>query len=207
MHEAHGVRLHLGTTVAGVAESGDGTIVAELSDGVRVEADGLLVGVGATPNVGWLEGSGLEVGPSGVACDETLLVAPGVVAAGDLARWMLPGPDGRLAPVRVEHRTTAAEQGDHAAATLLGDREPFVPVPYVWSDQYGLKIQVLGLPQPEDETVVVAGDVADGRAVIACGRAGRLSAVIGLGMPRALMQLRPLLVNGAGLEEASGLLD
>lgn len=206
MHEANGVRLHLGTTVVSVAQSGDGTIVAELSDGVRVEADGLLVGIGAAPNVGWLENSGLEVGPSGVACDETLLAAPGVVAAGDVARWLLPGPDGQLAPVRVEHRTTAAEQGDHAAATLLGGREPFAPVPYVWSDQYAMKIQVLGLPQPEDETVVVAGEPSEGRAVIACGRAGRLAAVIGFGMPRALMQLRPLLVNGADLAEASRLL-
>ncbi len=201
LHEAHGVRLLLGRGVESLSERSDGTVQAVLTDGSSVEADVLLAGVGAVPNVEWLDDSGLEVGPSGVQCDGTLLAGPGVVVAGDLALW--PAGAGGTARVRLEHRTNAAEQGDHAAATLLGDSKAFDTVPYVWSDQYDVKIQVLGLPQPEDECRVVVRGAEEGRFVAMYGRGGLLTGAVGFHMPRQLMQIRPMLASPTPYEEAT----
>lgn len=200
LHEGHGVRFHLGVVLESISSAGaDGTLVAVLGSGERLEADAVLVGVGAVPNVSWLEGSGLDVSPGGVVCDETLRAAPGVVVAGDLARWPF-GAEG--VPIRLEHRTNAAEQGEHAAGTLLGEQQPFETVPYVWSDQYDAKIQLLGLPRPDDECVVVDGSLDEGRFVALYGRQGMLQAAIGFSMPRSLMRLRALLLKKTPFAEA-----
>ncbi len=144
LHRDHGVDLRLGVGVAGF----DGTARVErvrLDDGSAIDADVVVVGVGVGPVTDWLEGSGLQI-DNGVVCDETLLAAPGVVAAGDVTRWPNPLFDGEL--MRLEHWTNAAEQGVAAARRLLyGDGaapEPFAPVPFVWSDQYDRKIQTVG---------------------------------------------------------------
>lgn len=205
-HREHGVGFFLGTSLASVDRTTDGDLSCVLSEGTVVRADALLVGIGAVPAVGWLEGCGLPAGPDGVPCDRSLVVAPGVVVAGDIARWPLAAGGS----VRLEHRTNAAEQGDHAAASLLaslsGTRpEPFQTVPYVWSDQYDLKIQVLGLPQPDDGVAVVEGSVEERRFLALYEREGRLSAAVAFGRPRALMRFRPLLERGAAFSEATAL--
>jgi 3-phenylpropionate/trans-cinnamate dioxygenase ferredoxin reductase subunit len=202
LHERHGVRLLLGRGVAAAVERPGGGIRAELTDGTMLDADLALVGVGAAPNVEWLEGSGLEVGPAGVACDSCLRAGPGVVVAGDLALWRM--EDGRQ--VRIEHRTNAAEQGDHAAAVLLGATAAFETVPYVWSDQYDVKIQVLGLPEPDDECRIVVGSPGEGRFAAVYGRGGVVSGAVGFSMPRQVMRLRPLIASGAPYDEALELL-
>jgi len=204
MHRAHGVDLRLATHLEAVdtgADSGSG-VRCLLSDGTSVEADALLVAVGVLPATSWLEGSGLDASGDGIRCDKSLTAAPGVVAAGDLARWPHPMTGETL---RVEHRTNAAEQGEHAAKSLLagpGGRPGFAPVPYVWSDQYDSKIQVIGMPHETDETVVVDGSLKSSRFVVAYGREERLTGVLGCSRPRALMAYRPLLERGASFEEA-----
>jgi 3-phenylpropionate/trans-cinnamate dioxygenase ferredoxin reductase subunit len=211
MHREEGVRFRLDMLVESVEAGELGPLRCRLSSGEDLEVDALLVGIGAAPSLSWLHGSGLEAGPDGVVCDDSLLAAPGVVVAGDVARWPLPHGE----TVRVEHRTNAAEQGDHAAASLLAHlglltgEFPEAPasylVPYVWSDQYGVKIQVLGLPRPDDDVVVVEGDPADRRFVALHGRGGRLVAVVGFARPRHVMSLRPLLERHASLEEAKAM--
>jgi len=207
LHRDHGVDLRLGTTIAGVeagAQPGSG-VRCLLSDGKSLEADALLVAIGAQPATAWLEGSGLEVGRDGLDCDSSLTAAPGVVAAGDLARWPHPLTG---EPLRIEHRTNAAEQGEHAALSLLagaGPRPAFAPVPYVWSDQYDSKIQVIGTPRAGDEAVVVDGSFAELRFVVAYGREGRLTGALGFSRPRALMAYRGLLERGSSFEEALAL--
>jgi len=204
IHRDHGVDLRLGATIVSVdtgSEKGSGLRCA-LSDGRVVEGDALLVAVGVGPETSWLDGSGLDIGHGGLACDASLTVAPGVVAAGDLARWPHPLTGESL---RIEHRTNAAEQGEHAAKSLLageGQRAGFAPVPYFWSDQYDHKIQVIGSPQPSDEAVVVDGSLAELRFVVLFGRAGRLSGALGFSRPRALMAYRPLIERAASFEEA-----
>ena len=169
VHRDHGVDLRLGV---GVAEIGGGDRVEQvvLSDGTRLDADVVVVGVGVIPNTEWLEGSGLEI-RNGVVCDETCLAAPGVVAAGDVARW-----PNRLfgQSMRVEHWDNAIDQGMAAARRLLAgdDAEPFAPVPWFWSDQYDRKIQLAGRSGPDDEVVVVTGSPEERRLAAIYGRAG-----------------------------------
>ncbi|MGH9292913.1 MAG: oxidoreductase C-terminal domain-containing protein, partial [Acidimicrobiales bacterium] len=205
LHLGQGVKFHLGETVERLVDKGGGRLVATLSGGHEVDADAVVVGVGAAPNVGWLGSSGLEVALGGVACDERLLAAPGVAVAGDIAAFPFRAGSGEITRVRVEHRTMAAEQGEHAAAALLGRRDPFEPVPYVWSDQYDVKIQVLGLPGPSDQVVVVDGSLESRRFVACLGRHGVFAAAVSFGRPRPLMKLRPLLARGASFAEALAL--
>jgi NADPH-dependent 2,4-dienoyl-CoA reductase/sulfur reductase-like enzyme len=205
LHADAGVRLLTGVGVEGVATSGspgDGgrsvTGVA-LSDGSVVPAEVVVVGIGVRPATDWLEGSGLALA-DGVVCDETLHAAPGVVAAGDVCRWR--DPSG--AELRVEHWENAAEQGRQAAESLLADSAAaaYDAVPYFWSDQYGIKIQVVGHSQPADEVKVVEGSVDERRFVACYGRQGRLVAVLAFHRPRLLVRYRELLVGGASFEEA-----
>ena len=203
LHERNGVTVRTGVTVAGILgeERAEGV---RLADGTVLVADVVVVAIGAAPETAWLGGSGLVV-DDGVVCDASLHAAPYVVAAGDVAR--VPGSPGE-GTLRLEHWTNAAEQGAHAARALLAGREaaePFTSVPYVWSDQYDTKFQLIGLPGPDDDVVVVDGSFTDGTFLACCGRDGRLVAAMGAGRPRQLMAVRPLLVRGAPLREAAEL--
>ena len=206
LHRAHGVELLTGTSVAGVRADAQGAVAGvELADGTVVPADVVLVGIGVTPTTGWIEGSGLEL-QDGVVADATLHAAEGVVVAGDLARWF---DEDLGVHRRVEHWENAADQGMHAARSLLRGRrsaEAYRPVPYFWSDQYDLKIQMLGSPSPDDELSVVDGTVADGRFVALYGRGNRLAGALGFGRPRQLMAFRALLERHASFDEARSLL-
>jgi len=213
LHAESGVDLRTGAAVAAVHRPGVGggeegaAGRVELADGASVPADVVVVGIGVVPSVEWLDGSGLTV-DNGVVCDTALFAADGVVAAGDLARWDWTH-DGGTELVRIEHWQLAAEMGVAAARSLLAGRAraaAFDPVPYFWSDQYGVRIQVLGRPQPDDEVDLVDGTLADGKFVALYGRAGRLAAALAVGRPRQLMAFRPLLAAGASFAEARALL-
>ncbi|MGH9088555.1 MAG: NAD(P)/FAD-dependent oxidoreductase [Acidimicrobiales bacterium] len=213
LHARHGVTLRTGVVVAAVEPAGAGSetaTVVELSDGTSLPADVVVVGIGVVPTTAWLEGSGLAL-DDGVMCDDRLFAADGVVAAGDLARWRWRDPGGERA-TRIEHWEVASQMGGAAARNLLAGRaaaEPFDPVPYFWSDQYGLRIQVLGRPEPTDEVVVVDGDpqAGDGKFVALYGRSGRLAAALAISRPRQLMAFRPLLAAGASWDEGLHLLE
>ncbi len=202
LHERHGVDMRTGTSVTGFV--GDPQVEGvRIGAGEMLPADVVVVAIGANPGTGWLDGSGIAV-DDGVVCDSSLLVSPGVVTAGDVARFTY---GAESTPVRLEHWTNAAEQGAHAARTLLagpGRAAPFAPVPYVWSDQYDVKIQVVGLPGPDDDVEVVDGSLESGKFVACCGRDGRLVAAIGMGRPRQLMAFRPLVARGVSLAETVG---
>jgi NADPH-dependent 2,4-dienoyl-CoA reductase/sulfur reductase-like enzyme len=200
LHHDHGVDLRTGVAVAGF-DGHDRVERVRLTDGSAVDADVVVVGVGVAPNVDWLTGSGLELA-DGVVCDARCRTsAPGVVAAGDVARW-----HNQLFEVdmRVEHWTNATEQGTAAARALLAGEgaEAFAPVPYFWSDQYDAKIQFVGIAGPDDEVRVVDGSVAERRFVALYGRAGRLVGALALGRPRLLMLYRRLIADRASWDEA-----
>ncbi len=201
LHRAHGVDLHLGVGVAGF-EGRDRVEAVRLDDGRVVDADVVVVGVGVRPATDWLEGSGLTL-ENGIVCDETCLAAPRIVAAGDVARW--PNPRFGGEPMRLEHWTNAAEQGVYAGRRLLLDdaAEPFDPVPFVWSDQYDVKIQVAGVVRGDDRIELVEGSVAEHRFVAAVGRAGRLVGAVAFNRPRPLMQLRRLVADGTGFDDSA----
>ncbi|HXA30724.1 MAG TPA: FAD-dependent oxidoreductase [Acidimicrobiales bacterium] len=183
---------------------GTGPISVHLDDGEVLHADVVVVGIGVTPAVDWLAGSGLEV-DNGLVCDEFLFAAPDVVAAGDVARWTHRGLNRSL---RVEHWTNAAESGVAATRNLLHGRdaaEAYEPVLFFWSDQYATKIQLVGRPSPDDEVVIVDGSVEE-RKLVALYRDGdRLSGALAFSRPRQLMSYRPLLAAGASFDEALAL--
>ncbi|MGH9040915.1 MAG: NAD(P)/FAD-dependent oxidoreductase, partial [Acidimicrobiia bacterium] len=201
LHREHGVDLRTSVGVEGL----DGTGRVEqvrLTGGGSVAADVVVVGVGVVPATGWLESSGLEL-RNGVVCDETCATAaPGVVAAGDVARWpnRLFGEE-----MRIEHWSNAVEQGAAAAQRLLaapGEAEPFAPVPYFWSDQYDTKIQFLGRVAPDDDVAVVDGSPGDGRFVALFGQAGRLTGALAFSRPRQLMAYRRLIAAASSWDDA-----
>jgi NADPH-dependent 2,4-dienoyl-CoA reductase/sulfur reductase-like enzyme len=206
LHADAGVALRTGVGVDRVvAESaatpGTSPISVHLEDGEVLHADVVVVGIGVTPAVDWLAGSGLEVG-DGLVCDEFLFAAPDVVAAGDVARWTHRGLNQSL---RVEHWTNAAESGVAATRNLLHGRdaaEAYEPVLFFWSDQYATKIQVVGRPSPDDEVVVVDGSVEERKLVALYRHGDRLSGALAFSRPRQLMSYRPLLAAGASFDEA-----
>ena len=208
VHREHGVDLRTGVQVEAI--EGDGRVErVRLGDGSVVEASVVVVGVGVVPETAWLEGSGLTI-DNGVVCDETCLAAPGVVAAGDVARWPNPLFDGQM--MRLEHWTNATEQGVYAARRLLAGDDgaelgPFAPVPFVWSDQYDRKIQTVGMVSAEaDVDVHIAHGTLDERQFVALfGRAGRLLGALGFNRPRFVMQYRRIIAERGSWADALAL--
>ena len=191
LHADHGVRLLCGTGVRRL--TGVGRVEGvELEDGRILPADLVLVGVGAQPNVEWLQGSGLELG-NGVVCDAGGLTSvPGVVAVGDCSAWY----DGRLArPHRVEHWTGALDRPKRAVATLLSGNSagPDVAPAYFWSDQYDVRIQFAGHAASADTVNIEDGDPADRSFLAVYRRGDEPVAVLGMNQPRAFTRWRRLL--------------
>jgi NADPH-dependent 2,4-dienoyl-CoA reductase/sulfur reductase-like enzyme len=202
LHRDEGVDVRLGVGVARLEAGTDGRVRrVHLSDGARVDASVVVVGIGVTPNTAWLDGSGLTI-DDGVVCDATTTAAPGIVAAGDVARWPNPVFDHEL--MRIEHWDHAFDQAEHAATALLAgsDAEPYASVPWFWSDQYDRKVQLAGRVRPDDEVVIVEGSLAERRFVALYGRVGRLVGVLGMNRPRPVVQLRPRIAEHISFDEA-----
>ena len=200
-----GSDLRTGSGVADVRRAAGPApgLAVELESGDVFEADVVVVGIGVAPAVDWLEGSGLKL-ENGLVCDDRLFAADGIVAAGDMARWTW-RHDGAEEQIRIEHWQVAAEAGVAAARSALAGRSdapPFTPIPYFWSDQFGIRFQVLGNPGGRDEVQLVEGSLQEGKFVALFGRAGRLRAVMAIGQPRHLMGFRPLLEAGSSWADA-----
>lgn len=197
IHRDHGVDVRLGVGVDRFAGRGRVERV-HLVDGSEIDADVVVVGVGVVPNTGWLDGSGLQI-DDGVVCDATCLAAPGVVAAGDVARW--PSPRfGRA--LRVEHWDNAIAMGEHAARRLLGETGGYDPVPWFWSDQYDRKIQLAGIAAGADEMQVVDGSLEERRFAAIYRRDDRIVGVLAMNRPRQVVAYRPLIERGAPWSDA-----
>ena len=199
VHEKRGVRVLCGRRVERF-EGEERVRGLVLDDGCRIECELVIVGIGMTPSVQWLDGSGIRI-DDGIRCDETLRSSlPDVVAAGDVASWYNPLFDERM---RVEHWTNAVEQARHAVATLLAPRseaKPFESVPLFWSDQFDIKIQGVGRPRASDELLLI-GEPRDERPIALYGREGRLVGAVAFNQPPKLIQLRTLIAQRGSLEE------
>ena len=191
LHRDHGVTVRCGTGVSRFVEAAGRVTAVELTDGSVIDADLVVVAVGAAPATDWLAGSGLPVA-DGIECDARGRAAPGVWAAGDVAAWENPHFGTRM---RLEHRMNATEHGVAAAGSVLGDDQPLASVPYFWTDQYDAKIQVYGIIPPDAEVQVVHGDPGDRRFVAAYGHRGLVAGVLAWNSPREAHALRRLIAD------------
>ena len=195
LHRAEGVDLRTGVGVAGVRGDAGTVTAVELSDGTVVDADLVVIGIGSRPATDWLAGSGVDLvdKDNGVLCDEVgATSAAHVWALGDVAAWR----DATGHQVRVEHWSNVAEQARVLVPAMLGVEIPALTVvPYFWSDQYDVKIQCLGEPEPGDVVHLVSDD---GRKFLAYySRDGVLAGVVGGGMPGKVMKARAKIAAGA----------
>lgn len=177
-HEDAGVAVHCGVVIGTVA--GDGVTLA---DGTRYDADVVVAAIGAIPNTELAASAGLAVG-NGVLVDKALRTSdPDIFAAGDCCAFPLTIHDNRI--VRLESWRSAGEQAATAARNLQGANEPVSGVPWFWSDQYDLTLQVAGLPDPSYTTV--RRDLGDGALLLFdLDKEGRLVAASGVGRGNAI---------------------
>lgn len=175
-HAAEGVRLVLEARVTGITREG-----VVLGDGELVQADLILVGIGAAPDTALAEAAGLAV-ENGIAVDDRLATSdPSIFAAGDCAAFLHPGYGRRI---RLESWRNAQEQGTLAARNMLGANETVSAVPWFWSDQYDLTLQIAGLA--EGAAATVRRPVGEGFVLFHLAPDGRLLAASGIGPGNAV---------------------
>jgi 3-phenylpropionate/trans-cinnamate dioxygenase ferredoxin reductase subunit len=172
LHEGNGVRFHLGSTLQAIDLDH-----VTLSYGTRVDAELVVVGIGVRPSTELAELAGLAC-DRGVVVDEMLRTnAPGVWAAGDLARW----PDASSGErVRIEHWALAQRLGQTAARNILGADERFRAVPFFWSRHYDVSIQYVGSATGWEYADPVS-DPRHGQGTVLFKRGGRTLAVASVG--------------------------
>jgi 3-phenylpropionate/trans-cinnamate dioxygenase ferredoxin reductase subunit len=169
-HVAAGIRIHLGVQATSIEGRGDEVSGVSLSDGRRIPADLVVVGVGVLPNVELAAEAGLPVA-SGIIVDEQLLTPdPNISAIGDCALFASPRFGGSL---RLESVQNATDHARCVAARLTGDAKTYDGLPWFWSDQGDDKLQIAGLTTGYDQ-VVVRGDRAARSFSAFCYRSGQL---------------------------------
>lgn len=193
-----GADLRCGVSVTALTRTG-----ATLADGSTVRADETVVGIGGRLELGWLESTGLDL-HGGIPCDPNGRVEglAGVWAVGDAAAWADPRYGDRP---RFEHWTSTTTQAAVVARDIAGAGQLPPSPPYVWSDQFGMKIQLLGRPELADSVLPLHGEGLDGGALkgttVGYLRDDELVAVVGFGAARRIARYRAPLLRGAGRAE------
>ena len=195
MREA-GVDLRTNAQVTGFSDPSSDATEIHLADGTSIGADVTVVGIGGVPDVGWLARPGLDLA-DGIRCDGSgrVLGLTDVWAVGDVAAWQ----DDTGTFRRREHWTSATVQASVVAHSIMEVLPPTDKPPYVWSDQFGIKIQVVGHTDDADHVVPLEGEALSGGqirgSVIGYVRDDQLAGLVGFGAARELGRLRPTLTR------------
>lgn len=185
LHKARGIELRLNTGIEAI-EGGDSVTGVRLSTGETVPAELVLVAVGAEPNDHLAAEAGLEV-DNGILVDGCGQTSdPDIFAAGDCTRFY---SNRYQRSVRMESVQNAIDQAKAVAQALLGQEVDYDPLPWFWSDQYDIKLQIAGLSEGYDDTKVV-GSTDDSKFYVAYLNDGRLIAVDSINSPRSHMMAR-----------------
>ncbi|HRO15292.1 MAG TPA: FAD-dependent oxidoreductase [Paracoccus sp. (in: a-proteobacteria)] len=187
LHEEKGEVFHMKNSIACV---GAGEVT--LDDGSRIPADLVILGVGVKPRVSLAEGAGLKV-DHGVIVDEHLETgAPGIFAAGDIARW----PDAISGETqRIEHWVVAERQGQTVAENMLGARQPYRDVLFCWSAHHGVSIRYVGHAQGWD-ALEIDGDIAARDCLVRYRKDGRTAAIAAIGRDRQALECEAEMESG-----------
>ena len=189
VHRAAGVKLLLNTPVESF--EGEGRLTGVTAGGVSYPADLALVGIGVVPNIELAADAGLTC-EDGIVVDANCATDdPVIFAAGDCT-WHV-GREG--VPLRLESVQNAIDQAKHAALAMVGKPKPYREVPWFWSDQYDLKLQIAGLARPTD-TIVVRGEPAARKFAVFHLRDGAVAAVESINAPAEYLVGRKLIAEG-----------
>jgi 3-phenylpropionate/trans-cinnamate dioxygenase ferredoxin reductase subunit len=197
VHHTRGVDIRLSTSIEALTGPGvvDGVT---LSGGEHLPADIVVVGIGIVPNVELASGCGLDTDDGIVVDDHCRTSDPLVYAIGDCTRH----PNALLGrTLRLESVHNALEQAKTAAANICGDDLSYAQVPWFWSDQYDLKLQIAGLAQGYDETVIRGDPEAHAFACLYL-REGRFIAIDAINRPKDFIQAKPLIAAHAEIPPA-----
>jgi NADPH-dependent 2,4-dienoyl-CoA reductase/sulfur reductase-like enzyme/nitrite reductase/ring-hydroxylating ferredoxin subunit len=193
LHEEHGVSFHLENGVTAIGEK-----FVTLTSGAALDAELVVLGVGVRPRLTLAEQAGLAL-DRGVSVNEYLETsAPGIYAAGDIARW----PDAVTGErIRVEHWVVAEQQGQCAALNMMGVRTPFHAVPFFWSQHYDVPINYVGHAEKWDR-IEIDGDVMKRDCVARYWLGGRLMAVASIYRDRDSLEASAEMERKAALSPA-----
>ncbi len=179
LHESHGVHFHMGTSIAAI-----GADTVTLTDGAKIPADLVIIGVGVRPRTALAEAAGLAVDRGIVVNAQLETAIAGIFAAGDVARWAA-GADDRS--MRVEHWVVAERQGQVAAENMLGAHLSFEDTPFFWSAHYDVTIRYVGHAEGWD-SIDIDGDIAARDCTVRYLKGGRVVAVASIGRDHVALE-------------------
>lgn len=199
-HRQRGVNVRLGATLTRFLGSDDGVTAAELSDGRQIQADAVVIGIGSRPQSALARQMGLSVLPSGAievdgfmqTSDERVLAIGDCVAA--------PDPAGRHVRLQVPSVQNALNQARIAAATIAGKPQANKAIPWFWSDQYDIKLQIVGHGVPHDD-IVVRGDPDSQRFSVFSYCGDTLASASVINRPADFMQVKKCIEMGLQIDK------
>jgi|TARA_B110000305_G_scaffold234831_1_gene293498 3-phenylpropionate/trans-cinnamate dioxygenase ferredoxin reductase subunit len=196
VHEAKGVKVICNARVSGLLAENQTINCVELESGKKIPTDAVLVGIGAIPNTQLAEDAGLDCS-NGITTDQYCRTAnPHILAAGDCANSFNTLLNQKI---RLESVPNALSQAKVVASSIVGNELYNKELPWFWSDQYDLKLQMAGLSAGHDESIIL-GDIETAEFIVCYGKAGYLAAVDSVNQSKQFMLFKRALSNGFKLE-------